>query len=252
MNKEGQVNLMDTLLAQAPSSNFPVLSSAPKRNTSIVSVDWRYFRAFPLSEIIDWRLDFCSATRTQGILSYQNGVIPDGVHHDQDIDTSCCSNCFGGCCSFLCNILSCKCCQKKSKPQQVQYGSAITDITNATAKKKIVYLRIKDQGSIIFDVSEGHQTSHVAQCIVALVEASRKDQSKQEEIIRREVNEQVAQRCKLLMETVQQLKADVLKAKEFGSETKKQEEVFQSQSDQNAEEEGKNEQKKRDEKLPAP
>ena len=36
------------------------------------------------------------------------------------------------------------------------------------------------------------------------------------------------------------------------TKTKKQEEVFQSQSDQHAEEGGKNEQKKRDEKLPAP
>ena len=52
------------------------------------------------------------------------------------------------------------------------YGQPKTSVKDHVNSKRQVFLRIKDQGSISFDISSSHPTHTIAECMAALVPRS--------------------------------------------------------------------------------
>jgi hypothetical protein len=225
-NSEGNLSESDFILAGSPSANVPVLSSAPARNNSVTTVDWRYFRAFPLSAITDLRFDFVTATRTQGKISYIGGQAPEGIpDHDKEEEES------SGCCSFLFGSAA-KAISGGSQREteaRPEYGTPQMNVSDHVNSKRQLFFRIKDQGSIAFDISSAHSTSTVAECMAALLPRAhafeelnqtweKKMLEKDDMLAQKDVDLQEAvQRCQVLEEAVAQL-ANVIGQSEPGEE----------------------------------
>jgi hypothetical protein len=227
-NSEGVLSESDFILAGSPSANVPVLSSAPARNNSVTTVDWRYFRAFPLSVITDLRFDFVSATRTQGKISYTGGQAPEGIIGDDEEEKE-----SSGCCSFLFGSTTKSTPTREGSEKDVEappkYGTPQTNISDHVNSKRQVFFRIKDQGSIAFDISSAHSTSSIAECMAALLPRAnafeelnqmwkKKMLEKDEMLAQKDINlAEAVQRCRVLEEAVAQL-ANVIGRSEPGEE----------------------------------
>ena len=109
------------------------------------------------------------------------------------------------------------------------YGQPKTSVKDHVNSKRQVFLRIKDQGSISFDISSSHPTHTIAECMAALVPRSNefeklnknweiKLKKKNTELVKKdELLNETEERCRVLEEAVQQL-ANVIGNSEPGEE----------------------------------
>ena len=124
-------------------------------------IDFKYFRSFPLSAIIDARLDFVVGRRTFGRFEKTSRT---------------------GFCNELLAFFRCGRTYMKGKHD------------NTENIRRQVMLRLSDQGTLVLDISEAHSTMSIAKAVAALLPTTNEFQ-KQETRLRTETREVVKRAC---------------------------------------------------------